>query len=466
MEYRKKWVFNVCREATVFAGAGMTYAFGISKSVGIPFQYENVRYIDSEWWFEAGEFDELNNILTESFRHNRKEYDKIIRDQYRTGEHLKRYIKSLDNKYTINTDLKATYNEYIEKLLEFYSFYVFPTVAGEIVEKEVKKIVESNDIDVDFADLVHPHRRLNSNKARIELFKIGVNPSFRTVKSFDDLDVRMKTKLQKHADLYGWESYSFHVGEPLKSEDYFRKIREEGDCSAVLDTYADQDRKRAKDDALLKSSLSRKKYDVIKLLQKIIYFRNYQKETMNECQYRSIPFLTEIADRIGMTFSELQMFSPFEIRDALSGKRLDIRGTKKRHEGFEVVLEDGVIAISGRKPEPEKFTGKRKDFSGQAAHGGRAEGKVRIVMSKGELEGFEDGEILVTSMTSVDYVGILKKARAIITDEGGVTCHAAIFSREFDIPCVIGTKIATKTLRSGDYVEVDADNGMIRILEQ
>jgi pyruvate,water dikinase len=68
-------------------------------------------------------------------------------------------------------------------------------------------------------------------------------------------------------------------------------------------------------------------------------------------------------------------------------------------------------------------------------------------------------------MTNPDYVPYMKIAAAIVTDEGGTTCHAAIASRELKVPCVVGTRIATKILKDGDVVEVDADNGIIRIIK-
>ena len=77
---------------------------------------------------------------------------------------------------------------------------------------------------------------------------------------------------------------------------------------------------------------------------------------------------------------------------------------------------------------------------------------------------FNDNEILVASMTRPEYVPLMKKAKAIITDEGGITCHAAVVSRELKVPCIIGTQIATTKLSDGDFVEVDADNGIVRIL--
>ena len=65
-------------------------------------------------------------------------------------------------------------------------------------------------------------------------------------------------------------------------------------------------------------------------------------------------------------------------------------------------------------------------------------------------------------MTRVEFVPMMRKAKAIITDEGGIACHAAIVSRELRVPCIIGTKIATHVLKDGDLVEVDIEEGIVR----
>lgn len=103
------------------------------------------------------------------------------------------------------------------------------------------------------------------------------------------------------------------------------------------------------------------------------------------------------------------------------------------------------------------------EFKGQVASlGGSIRGVVQIILNTHEVQHFERGRILVTSMTSPEYVSAMKEAVAIVTNEGGVTCHAAIVSRELGIPCVIGTKVATKVLKDGDMVEVDAEKGIVR----
>ena len=93
-------------------------------------------------------------------------------------------------------------------------------------------------------------------------------------------------------------------------------------------------------------------------------------------------------------------------------------------------------------------------------------GRVRIILNQGDFDKLEQGDILVASMTRPDYAPIMRRAAAIVTDEGGITCHAAIISRELGIPCVTGTQIATKNLKDGDLIDVNANHGLIKIVKK
>ncbi len=98
---------------------------------------------------------------------------------------------------------------------------------------------------------------------------------------------------------------------------------------------------------------------------------------------------------------------------------------------------------------------------GLGAAPGRGVGPVRILGSLADADKFVDGAVLVTRMTSPDWVPLMRRAAAITTDSGGMTCHAAIVSRELGIPCVVGTQDATKKLRDGEVVTVDATRGTV-----
>jgi pyruvate,water dikinase len=125
------------------------------------------------------------------------------------------------------------------------------------------------------------------------------------------------------------------------------------------------------------------------------------------------------------------------------------------------MLQSRPVTSAGGKPlnEPEQERGAVL-VRGLGAAPGVADGAVRVV---GELGGgdLEDGEVLVTHMTAPDWVPLMRKAAAIVTDSGGMTCHAAIVSRELGIPCVVGTAEATKVLRDGELVTVDAGEGVV-----
>ena len=135
--------------------------------------------------------------------------------------------------------------------------------------------------------------------------------------------------------------------------------------------------------------------------------------------------------------------------------------------GYEMELSDSTETMEFmNKTFVEGHASSHADqVKGQTGCKGNARGIVRVVTNSAAFNDFKEGEILVAGMTRPEYVPLMEKAAAIVTDEGGITCHAAIISREMNKPCVIGTKTATKVLKDGDMVEVDADAGVVRILK-
>lgn len=129
---------------------------------------------------------------------------------------------------------------------------------------------------------------------------------------------------------------------------------------------------------------------------------------------------------------------------------------------FHIVQTRPVTTLKREKEEPKELKIKRKPIlKGLAASPGIASGPVQIVKSAKEINRVDPGEILVTSMTSPDFVPAMKKAVAIVTDKGGQTSHAAIVSRELGIPCIVGTKNATQKLKNKQVITVHGKKGEI-----
>ena len=105
-----------------------------------------------------------------------------------------------------------------------------------------------------------------------------------------------------------------------------------------------------------------------------------------------------------------------------------------------------------------------KVISGITAYPGKVRGTARIIMNPQKVKIFNSGNILIAGMTRPDYLFLMKKSAAIVTDAGGLLCHAAITAREIKKPCIIGTEVGSSVIKDGDLVEVDATKGIIKIL--
>lgn len=174
--------------------------------------------------------------------------------------------------------------------------------------------------------------------------------------------------------------------------------------------------------------------------------------------------------------NEYRKYMHFIKLDEILNKKITINTLRSRKNGY--IFYQGKIY---NNPDIDKFL-KTKNIDivkeeifqknndliikGNSAYRGKIEGVVRKVFEVADMKKVKKGDILVTSMTTPDLIAINKNFSAIITDEGGITCHAAIIAREMKKPCIIGVKIATKVLKDGDLVEVDADRGIVKILNK
>ena len=156
------------------------------------------------------------------------------------------------------------------------------------------------------------------------------------------------------------------------------------------------------------------------------------------------------------------------IEEVFQNKMPSLDLIQKRKNGYiffdnKLELVDNIPLWLERKNIVIKLQQDGKIIKGSVAYSGKKTGKVCQIYTKEDFKKFEKGDILVTTMTTPKFTPILKLAGAIVTDEGGITCHAAIIARELKIPCIIGCKNATEILKNDMIVEVNANEGIINI---
>jgi phosphohistidine swiveling domain-containing protein len=178
-----------------------------------------------------------------------------------------------------------------------------------------------------------------------------------------------------------------------------------------------------------------------------------------------------LKEETGMNWTRIEVVNLMnsEIISYLSGSSIpDFEKTKTRNRFLfyrnpseEFIVEDKIILNDVTKLLQSD---NGKQIKGSIAFKGVVKGKVSLVFGKDDLHKIDEGSVLVARTTMPDYIHAMEKAVAFVTEEGGITSHAAIIARELKKPCIVGTGNCTKVLKDGDMVEVDADNGIVRII--
>ncbi len=284
-------------------------------------------------------------------------------------------------------------------------------------------------------------------------------------KSFAEIknDPTLYEKLETHAKAYSWIEIFNFIGEPLTPERLYEQLAHI-DTTKSLHAYVPS------------SPLSSKLQFVAECMQAVGYVKQAGAEYFSIFSEKTIPFLQKVAGEIGLTYRELMCLLVDEVDQALEGKitteELKKRANKRLETVDWVVIggADGKMIFADDPADINLLVEKMvprigagtQELVGQIGNRGSFTGPARIIMNTYDFNKLQPGDVLVTTMTTPDFIVLMQKSGAIVTDIGGLLCHAAIVSRELGKPCVIGTKFATQLFKDGDMVEVDGDKGVVR----
>jgi len=302
-------------------------------------------------------------------------------------------------------------------------------------------------------------------------------PGFNQLEELEFLKIKNKKDLVKHWRRWEWLPYCYKgPGYDLKYfSDRYKELKKCGkSCDILLlelrgkILHVRHEQKRL----LNRLKFNRYQLALINLAQKMVFIKDFRKGALYHGFYCYEPFLKEVAKRLKMNLNQIRAMGDKEIaKYLLVNKGPDKRELNARNHEL-VVFYDGKksLLFSGEKAnkffksipkEQQPVSVEVRELQGTCASPGSAKGKVKIVEVPKDMNKMEVGDILVSETTYPSLVPAMKKAAAIVTNAGGLTCHAAIVSRELGIPCVVGTKIANKVLKDGDMVEVNANEGKV-----
>jgi phosphohistidine swiveling domain-containing protein len=415
--------------------------------------------LTASYW-EESEFTKLSkNYEKFLLRQRMKKYADVYEKKFQDFLSYSKYLSKLNiSAYSLNK-LKSLLGDFVEKQIELsdFQYYAFLILEGPALrlEKYFLKIKHGARI---LQWITTPYKLTEISKSHKELLQIVKN--------------RKHLKLQNFALKYAWVPVYEPLDNPWTYDDFLNQAKNIRNPRRELGAL--NLRKKALKDFQkyywsIKDIKLKKTVEIVHIFS---YLKEMRDDYRRQAYYLLRPFLTQIAMKLKISFEELNYLAANELIESIKKNKSIVSKSEflRRKKSYALILKNNKVRVlSGKKAielgrKMQKTS--EKQIIGFIANRGFVKGTVRIIYHQGEFQKFKDGEILVTTMTHPEFLQIMKKAKAIVTDEGGITCHAAIVSRELSIPCIIGTKNATRILKDGDLVEVDAERGVVRLLKK
>lgn len=496
---KDKWKFYYSRPYKVFT-ADLQY-FGYDKYAEQEYRFKTLPYrsvlIDNNFFIPSKLFDELINKFK-----NKIEKDKSALENYynltekRCLSLIKEIKRLVDNRKLSRFNrfqLIKLWDKVLDELFLGMPYFWIPwiivdnnLIVDQLINEINKKVNNKERTRRLVSELLRVGVRDDYLSAEIKFLiklsnKIGKflgrrKPTSSNIKDATTKNPELKKEFNSHVKKFSFiNTLSFEFRPPYKNNYYLKRIKEN-----IEDDNLDISKMKV---SCYEKKLSEKAKFLLNWSREYAYILNISMEQLYKAVYLARPLFAEVAKRLGIALDELSYLLIKEVTQALNEGELDKKLKNKikerklgyiyyfvNHKSDVLTGEDykkvKTEILDNIKKVDKKERETRKTIKGMIGNKGYVKGRVSVILDENKISRVKRGDILVCSMTCPTYVPAIEKAAAIITDEGGLLCHAAVISREFNKPCIIATKIATQVLKDGDFVEVDANKGIIKIIKK
>jgi phosphoenolpyruvate synthase/pyruvate phosphate dikinase len=469
----------------VLAIDNMPYEY-FGQSFGRMYLYIRDDYFHSYW--DLNQMNSITEIIYNRYDTPTK-LNKLFKIFYDHAENLKsmyfncnpRTVLSMDN-----DELKKYWDQVLFAYEKFWAFGIF--IDGFDAGKDFQKIKE---ISLKFkfnpdeiATLTTPKEISFNNERSLAILEITKKIAkrkfkFEVIDKFLENFVDFDDKILAYKKNFDYYKSNYAEIEHITSEEIVEEIKKYLQNENLLNSEYKRLINSFKNQTLKISRILRKhklKENPFFFFSKLTYWREYRKQINLMGFHICDAVLSSIELKTGIPKKYLKYLSFEEVENVLKGLISIDMLRERREKGVMIIFEKNTYKIlidteaSSLKRELDdksKLSDIRNQtiIPGQVASQGYAKGIAKIILDTKDFNKFNDGEVLVSGMTRPEFIPLMKKAIAIVTNEGGITCHAAIVSRELGKPCIIGTKNATEIIKDGDLIEVRANHGTVRILK-
>lgn len=445
-----------------------------------------VEYFHNDTCYYFYDWQDLNNIkneLLKRFCKDKKYLSYLLKEDKKICKKILKEYKKLGKINLARASLKQLFvawakaNDLYSKLLSVSHIVegftltteekIINLISDEFPDNKDAILILTNPCTHTFLSIEHYELCLIARYIK----KIGL--------SSENIDEILKNKIvykkiKRHQEKYFWKLNSYTSAKNLDINFFAKEVEQllekEVDFERFISEFEKISQKNKEKSRLLKMIKNKELINLLQISEVIFTIHDRRKEYITQAITYLELVLGEIARRFNIPMEYMHYVRVSDLGELPS--ILEELKKRREHSVFFLSPDKEFSVLSGVEAKNyfEKISKKFdlnnvSEIKGYCASKGSVRGTVKICRGENELNKVQTGDILVACMTQPEFLPAMKKSAAVITDEGGLTCHAAIISRELGIPCVIGTKIATQVLKDGDRVEVDADNGVIKIIK-
>ena len=369
-----------------------------------------------------------------------------------------------------NKDLAKAYEEFcdVEKRISFANWILFTTFE-EIITKILKTALEERFKNLDkvnkmLSDMSLPEKMIPLDVYNQHIYEIALKPK-------DEQPALIDRCVEKFIH---WGMFDVLYQEATR-DSFVSKVKDIGslDLDKLIKEIKHKYIETSEKQKIIREALNDDIYisKLFNLYSHYANFKDWKNYYREKSSYKLKILLTEIAKRTDYSLEQVSFLTEEETIGILnSNTELSIEEINKRIKNSAYIFlnkELKIIVDENTLNKLDEILAHKNIFEikGSAGYPGKIQGIARIVLGNDDFEKLLPNEILVTGTTRPDFVPIMERAAGFVTNEGGLLSHAAIVAREMKKPCVIGTKIATQVIKDGDIIEVDANNGVIRIIK-
>lgn len=445
------------------------------SSLGLKVGLTNHKIVSDEIFADQNEWMKLGKVLTSKVKSEPDFFERFIQLCRQYSDKLIRTSKQVGQtknwQELENVELLSLYKKYQEAALNLVPFLNGTLVIDNVLKKEIVNHLESDlgikdktERDLLLSKLVIPKKKSFFVQETEDLLKIAL-------KVQKNKKANTKQDVKEYLKKYTWMPSIAYLNPFLTEKDVIKKVEgllKENPNERLAQI--EQTKKETQGDykeAFEQIKKSRRLVELIDLAREFIYLQTYRFDVFSIAHYHAYPLLEEVGRRFNLKIEELVYLTGEEIIDLLKGKtEVNKEEIKNRIRNYALTKEgDKYTLLSG--DEVKKVVRKvikAVVVRGVVASQGRATGRAKLVDEVEDIPKVNKGDIIISPMTHPKLLPAIVKAAGIITDFGGILCHAAIVSREFGTPCIVGTNNATKVFKDGDLIELNAYDGSARKL--